>query len=151
MTGRRQRGKAWLRTLSGAIAWLMLAAMPATAADAIRIAAQKTGTLAWELAVIRAHGFDGQASLEIVTTDLATPKAGKIALRAGSVDVIVRWFAIHAPGGAKKSLRRTARGGENKRRTIVVSWHRGPVLGRRRVRRSFGAARRLHTSAELAQ
>src|SRR5262249_9362030 len=46
------RGGTWVAALGGAIA-LALAAMPATAGDTIRIAAQKTGTLAWELAVIR--------------------------------------------------------------------------------------------------
>ena len=57
--------------------------------DTIRVAAQKTGTLAWELAVVRAHGFDRESGLDIVTTELATPEAGKIALRGGSADVIV--------------------------------------------------------------
>jgi NitT/TauT family transport system substrate-binding protein len=64
-------------------------AVPAAAADTIRIAAQKTGTLAWELAVIRAQNLDRQAGLDIVVTELATPEAGKIALRGGSADVIV--------------------------------------------------------------
>ncbi|HLH88503.1 MAG TPA: ABC transporter substrate-binding protein [Xanthobacteraceae bacterium] len=59
------------------------------AADAIRIAAQKTGTLSWELAIIRAEDLDRQAGLDIGISDLATPEAGRIALRGGSVDVIV--------------------------------------------------------------
>jgi NitT/TauT family transport system substrate-binding protein len=87
--GGRHRGGTWARALCGAIAALALGAAPATAADTIRIAVQKTGTLAWELAVIRAHGLDRQAGLDIVTTDLAMPEAGKIALRGGSADVIV--------------------------------------------------------------
>src|SRR5689334_9589079 len=94
MIGDRHRGgtlaRSWASALGGAIAALALvAAMPATAADTIRIAAQKTGTLAWELAVIRAQGLDRQAGLDLVTTDLAMPEAGKIALRGGSADVIV--------------------------------------------------------------
>jgi NitT/TauT family transport system substrate-binding protein len=83
------RGGTWAGALGGAIVALALAAMPTTAADTIRIATQKTGTLAWELAVIRAQGLDRQAGLDIVTTELATPEAGKIALRGGSADVIV--------------------------------------------------------------
>jgi NitT/TauT family transport system substrate-binding protein len=79
----------WAKALGGAIAALALAAMPAAAADTIRIATQKTGTLAWELAVIRTQGLDRQAGLDIVTTELAMPEAGKIALRGGSADVIV--------------------------------------------------------------
>ena len=89
MIGSRHRGATWGKTLGGAIAALALVAAPATAADTIRIVAQKTGTLAWELAVIRAQGLDHQAGLDIVTTELATPEAGKIALRGGSADVIV--------------------------------------------------------------
>lgn len=78
----------WARALCGAIAALVLTAT-AEAAETIRIAAQKTGTFAWELAVIRAHGWEREAGLDIATTDLATPEAGKIALRGGSADVIV--------------------------------------------------------------
>jgi NitT/TauT family transport system substrate-binding protein len=62
---------------------------PACAADTVRLAAQKTGTLAWELDVIRAHGLDKQHGLTIETTELASPEAGKIALRGGSADIIV--------------------------------------------------------------
>jgi NitT/TauT family transport system substrate-binding protein len=58
-------------------------------AETIRVAVQKTGTFAWELAVIRAHGLDKQANLSIQALELASPEAGKIALRAGSVDIIV--------------------------------------------------------------
>jgi len=61
----------------------------AHAADTIRLAIQKTGTVAWELAVIRAHGLDRAAGIEIATLELASPEAGKIALRGGSADVIV--------------------------------------------------------------
>ena len=89
MIGSHHRARTWAPALCGAIAALALVSAPAQAAEAVRIAAQKTGTLAWELAVVRAHGLDTQAGLEIVTTDLATPEAGKIALRGGSADVIV--------------------------------------------------------------
>jgi NitT/TauT family transport system substrate-binding protein len=58
-------------------------------AETIRLAAQKTGTFAWELAVIRAHGLDKEANLSIELLELASPEAGKIALRAGSADIIV--------------------------------------------------------------
>ena len=58
-------------------------------AETIRLAVQKTGTFAWELAVIRSHGLDKQAKLSIEPVELASPEAGKIALRAGSADIIV--------------------------------------------------------------
>jgi NitT/TauT family transport system substrate-binding protein len=75
---------------------LLLTAAVATAsnvahsdAETIRVAVQKTGTFAWELAVIRAHGLDKQANLSIQALELASPEAGRIALRAGGVDIIV--------------------------------------------------------------
>ena len=70
---------------------LALSASLATRSDAetIRLAVQKTGTFAWELAVIRAHGLDKQANLSIEPVELASPEAGKIALRAGNADIIV--------------------------------------------------------------
>ena len=53
----------------------------AQAADRIRIAVQKTGTLAWELEIIKAHGLDKRAGLDLQTTELASTEAGKIALK----------------------------------------------------------------------
>ena len=64
------------------------AAMPGDA-ETIRVAVQKTGTFAWELDVIRTHGLDKQANFTIQPIELASPEAGKIALRAGSADIIV--------------------------------------------------------------
>jgi NitT/TauT family transport system substrate-binding protein len=65
------------------------AAGHAHAADRIRIAVQKTGTLAWELEIVRSHGLDKQANLDLQITELASTEAGKIALRGGSADVIL--------------------------------------------------------------
>jgi NitT/TauT family transport system substrate-binding protein len=49
----------------------------ATAADRIRVAVQRTGTLAWELDVIRTHGLDRKLDLAIETIELAsTERAG---------------------------------------------------------------------------
>ncbi|HXP78059.1 MAG TPA: ABC transporter substrate-binding protein [Stellaceae bacterium] len=71
------------------IATLALAASQALAADRIRIAAQKTGTLAWELEILRAHDLDRQADLAIETTELASTEASKVALKGGSADLIL--------------------------------------------------------------
>jgi NitT/TauT family transport system substrate-binding protein len=68
---------------------LALVAQHARAADSIRVAAQRTGTLAWELEVIREHGIDRQLNLSIETTELASTEAGQIALKGGSADVIL--------------------------------------------------------------
>jgi NitT/TauT family transport system substrate-binding protein len=58
-------------------------------ADRLRIAIQKTGTAAWEIEVIKAHGLDKAANLDIETTELASTDAGKIALEGGAADMVV--------------------------------------------------------------
>lgn len=73
-------------------------------ADALRVAVQKTGTFAWELAVIRAHGLDQQSNLSVEVIELASPEAGKIALRAGNADIVVTdwlWVSRERALGAK--------------------------------------------------
>jgi len=71
-------------------AMAMLAAQAsAMAADRIRLAVQRTGTLAWELDVIRTHGFDRKLDLAIDTIELASTEAGKIALKGGSADLML--------------------------------------------------------------
>jgi len=84
---------------------LSLPAAPlARAADRIRIAAQKTGTLSWELEIIRSHGLDKKADLDLQVVELASPEAGKIALRGGSADLIVSdwlWVARERAMGDK--------------------------------------------------
>jgi NitT/TauT family transport system substrate-binding protein len=71
------------------IAAVTLAVSQALAADRIRIAVQKTGTFAWELQILKDHGLDQRADLDLQVTELATTEAGKVALAAGSVDVIL--------------------------------------------------------------
>jgi NitT/TauT family transport system substrate-binding protein len=71
------------------IATAMFFVSNAGAADRIRIAAQKTGTFAWELDVLKAHGLDRQAGITIETTELASTEAGKIALESGAVDLML--------------------------------------------------------------
>jgi NitT/TauT family transport system substrate-binding protein len=75
--------------LGTALLTILCLAGAATAADRIRIAAQKTGTLAWELEIIKAHALDKKADLDIEVVELASTEAGKIALRSSSADVIV--------------------------------------------------------------
>jgi NitT/TauT family transport system substrate-binding protein len=83
------------------------AAAPASAccaAETVRVAVQKTGTFAWELAVIRAHQLDKQADIAIDAVELASPEAGKIALRAGNADIMVSdwlWVSRERALGAK--------------------------------------------------
>jgi NitT/TauT family transport system substrate-binding protein len=87
-----------------ATAFAAASGAPSRAAERIRLAVQKTGTFSWELAVIRAHGLDRQANLAIQVNELASPEAGKIALRGGSADVIVSdwlWVSRERGLGAK--------------------------------------------------
>src|ERR671931_1027609 len=61
----------------------------ATAKVRIRLAVQRTGTLAWELDVMRTRGLDRKFDLVIETVDLASTEAGKIALKGGSADLML--------------------------------------------------------------
>src|ERR1700761_4806146 len=70
-----------------ALLWLGSSLAHATAT--LRIAAQKTGTLAWGLEIIRAHGLDRQADLNLDVTELASTEAGQIALKGNSADLIL--------------------------------------------------------------
>jgi NitT/TauT family transport system substrate-binding protein len=92
------------RVLLGLTATIILFAEPARADDAVRVVAQRTGTFGWELDVIRAHGLDKAAGLAIQVTELASPEAGKIALRGGSADVVVSdwtWVSRERTLGAR--------------------------------------------------
>jgi NitT/TauT family transport system substrate-binding protein len=79
------------RLLSSALLVVLTLAVAtgAIAADRIRLAVQKTGTLAWELDVIRTHGLDRKRDLDIATVELASTEAGKIALKGGSADLML--------------------------------------------------------------
>jgi NitT/TauT family transport system substrate-binding protein len=67
----------------------LAAATAAPAAERIRLAVQKTGTLAWELDVIKTHGLDRKHDLAIEAIELASTEAGKIALKGGSADLML--------------------------------------------------------------
>src|SRR5256886_16190211 len=96
--------KVFICILAATAAFAGVWGAPSRAAETIRLAVQKTGTFAWELAVIRAHGLDRQANLAIQVNELASPEAGKLALRGGSADVIVSdwlWVSRERGLGAK--------------------------------------------------
>ncbi|MBR0715006.1 ABC transporter substrate-binding protein [Bradyrhizobium liaoningense] len=92
------------RTLTASIALaLSLFALPC-GAETIRLAVQKTGTFSWELAAIRENGLDKAANLSLEVTELASTEAGKIAMRAGSADVMLSdwlWVSRERALGAK--------------------------------------------------
>jgi NitT/TauT family transport system substrate-binding protein len=91
-------------TLLAAIVFATASVAACCAAEVIRVAVQKTGTFAWELAVMRAHGLDADANLSIQVVELASPEASKIALRAGNADIMVSdwlWVSRERELGAK--------------------------------------------------
>jgi NitT/TauT family transport system substrate-binding protein len=83
MVGFRGALVALVAVVAGALA------SPALAADTLRIAVQRTGTVAWEIAVMKAHGLDKAADLDIEVSELASTEAGKIALEGDAADMIV--------------------------------------------------------------
>ena len=96
--------RSFLRSVGTSIfAVVILLVASAEAQDRIRLAVQKTGTFAWELDVIRSHRLDREAGLSLDVIELASPEAGKIALRGGSVDIILSdwtWVARERALGA---------------------------------------------------
>jgi NitT/TauT family transport system substrate-binding protein len=71
------------------LASLFLCGGQAQAADVLRIAVQKNGTFGWELAVIKDHGLDTKAGLNLQITELGSTDTGKIAIMGGSADIIL--------------------------------------------------------------
>lgn len=71
----------------------------ATEKTPVRIGVQATGTVAWELAVLQTLETD----FDVVVKEIANPEAGKAALQAGDVDMIVSdwlWVARQRASGA---------------------------------------------------
>ena len=80
-------------------------ASSAEAADHLRISIQKTGTVSWEIALMKARGLDKAADLEIETTELASTDAGKVALEGGGADMIVSdWLWVARERGLGDKL-----------------------------------------------
>ncbi|MGY8706468.1 ABC transporter substrate-binding protein [Bradyrhizobium sp. 18BD] len=92
------------RPLALAVTLALTLTTPGRTAETIRLAVQKTGTFSWELATIRAAGLDKDADLSLDVTELASPEAGKIALRAGNADIMLSdwlWVSRERALGAK--------------------------------------------------
>lgn len=93
-----------VRTLALSIALALTHAAPSCAADKVRLAVQKTGTFAWELAAARSHGLDKESNLSLEVAELASTEAGKIAMRSGSADIMLSdwlWVSRERGLGAK--------------------------------------------------
>jgi NitT/TauT family transport system substrate-binding protein len=91
--------------LAASAAGLALPALPACAADKLRLAIQSTGTFAWELATARNYGLDKEAGIDFETAELATTEAGKIAMIGGDADMILSdWLWVARERGLGKDL-----------------------------------------------
>ncbi len=74
-------------------------------AQRLRIGAQKSGTFAWELAIIKARGLDKDVGLDLDVVDLANTDAGKIAIAGGSVDLVLSdWLWVSRERGLGRRL-----------------------------------------------
>ena len=75
--------------------FLVAASSSTFAGDQLRIGVQSTGTFAWQLDVIRRHGLAHAANLDLITAELASPDAGKLALNAHAIDLaVVDWLWV---------------------------------------------------------
>src|SRR5580658_6107900 len=95
------------RRLIAAVAFMSCATLAcgAEAADRLRIAIQKTGTAAWEIALIKERGLDKAADLDIETTELASTDAGRVALVGGAADMVVEdWLWVARERGLGDKL-----------------------------------------------
>ncbi len=73
----------------------------------IRLGVMAGGTLSWELAAMRNEGLLDNTGIEIENIITANPQAGKIALQAGSVDMIVSdwiWVSSMRADGSELSF-----------------------------------------------
>ncbi|MGQ0443801.1 MAG: ABC transporter substrate-binding protein [Beijerinckiaceae bacterium] len=71
------------------LALAILLSCDAGAAGKLRVGVQKTGTFAWELAIISERGLDRKAGLDIEVSEFASPEAEKIALLGEAADMIL--------------------------------------------------------------
>jgi NitT/TauT family transport system substrate-binding protein len=73
---------------------------PARAAEPIRIGLLKFGTVNWEIDVVKHHKLDEKNDVQLDITELASTQAIKVALQAGSVDMIVTdWLWVSRQRG----------------------------------------------------
>lgn len=85
---------------------LILQSRAALANDVVRLAIQKTGTVAWELDIAQSRGLAKAAGLDLQIETLATPEALKIALLGGKADIIVSdWLFVSRERAMGKKLK----------------------------------------------
>lgn len=84
---------------------VVLSSGAALAAGKIRIAVLKTGTVNWELDVIKSNGLDKKHGFELDVVEVANNEATRIALQAGDVDIITSdWLLVARERGEGSDL-----------------------------------------------
>jgi NitT/TauT family transport system substrate-binding protein len=76
---------------------------PAQAAETIRLALLKFGTVSWEIDVVRHHKLDEKHGVRLEIVELAGTQASTVALQAGAADMIVTdwlWVSRQRAAGA---------------------------------------------------
>lgn len=90
---RRARASAPGVTRRGVLgAMAALAALPAGAADPLRLALLHYGTVAWEIEAIRAAGLDAAEGVALAVRPMAGDAAARIAFQGGEADTMVADF-----------------------------------------------------------
>ena len=90
-------------SLTGGLFGLALLLCGAAEAGTVKIGVLKFGTVSWELDVIKQHGLDKAAGIDLDIVELANNQATAVALQAGEVDVIVTdwlWVSRQRADGA---------------------------------------------------
>ncbi len=97
------RSKIRLRAV-GAAWWLTLcAAVPAVAAEPVRVALLNFGTVNWEIDVMNEHRLPAAAGVEVNTVLLGSKDAAAVALQGGAADIIVTdWVWVSRQRAAGK-------------------------------------------------
>ncbi len=75
----------------------------AAAAPVVRVGVLRFGTVSWEIDVIRRHGFDAAAGVQVEPLVLAGSQATQVALQAGRVEISVQdwlWVSRQRSSGA---------------------------------------------------
>lgn len=91
------------------LAAVLLAQLTGTASaqDTVRVAVLKFGTVNWELDVVKHHGLDKKAGINLEVVPLASSQATKVALQSGAADVMVTdwmWVSRQRSAGADFSF-----------------------------------------------
>lgn len=110
---------AWRLVGLVATAWLLACLVPGAASSEplkLKVGALRYGTAAWEIEVARRNGLDSANGIAIETVELAGKDATVLALRTGTVDLILQDWPFVSQQRAR---------GED----LVIVPHRGPVGG----------------------